>query len=421
MLVPSIDIRNGETVQLVQGREHALSAGDARKHLQVFAPTGEVAVIDLDAALGTGSNASLIRELIAKGRCRVGGGIRDVETAISWLDAGASKVILGTRAVPDVLKELPRERVIAALDAFDDEVVVEGWTKGTGKSVLEGLKELREYVGGFLVTFVEREGKLGGTRMDKVREIVNAASPARVTIAGGITTTEEIRELDALGADAQVGMALYTGRMNLAEAFLAPVTSDRSDGLIPTVVTDERGIALGLAYSNAESISLALQEQRGIYYSRKRGVWRKGEESGATQELLRIDLDCDRDTLRFVVRQHGSGFCHVGTQTCFGEPWGIGALEKRIQSRQVAAVPNSYVSKLLRDRNFLNAKLREEADELSAAVTPSEVVGECADLLFFAQVALARSNASLSDVEKELDSRSLRITRRSGEAKPGYS
>ena len=117
MIIPSIDLMGGNAVQLVEGKEKVLDAGDPGPIADRFGMVGEVAVIDLDAALGRGSNASVIRELLKRAPCRVGGGIRDAGAAIRWLDAGARKVILGTAARPEILRELPRERVIAALDA----------------------------------------------------------------------------------------------------------------------------------------------------------------------------------------------------------------------------------------------------------------------------------------------------------------
>ena len=137
MIVPSIDLMAGQTVQLIGGREHALDAGDPRPIAERFRIAGEIAVIDLDAALGKGSNADLVRSLLPIARCRVGGGIRDLPTAVAWLDAGAAKIILGTAAAPDLLRHLPRDRIIAALDARDGEVVVEGWQRGTGESILD--------------------------------------------------------------------------------------------------------------------------------------------------------------------------------------------------------------------------------------------------------------------------------------------
>jgi phosphoribosyl-ATP pyrophosphohydrolase/phosphoribosyl-AMP cyclohydrolase len=412
MIVPSIDLQGGNAVQLIGGEEKALDAGDPRPLARQYGRAGEIAVVDLDAALGRGSNAVTIEDLLGLAPCRVGGGVRDVDAAIGWLDRGAVKVVLGTAARPEVLSRLPRERVIAALDARHGEVVVEGWQKGTGTGVLERIAALRELVGGFLVTFVEREGRLQGTDLEFARRIREAAGDAEVTIAGGITTAEEVAALDRLGCDAQVGMALYTGRLPLAEGFAAALTSDRQDGLWPTVVVDERGIALGLAYSSLDSLRAALEQGRGVYHSRSRGLWVKGESSGALQEFLRVDADCDRDTLRFMVRQEPPGFCHQGTRTCFGPEHGLGALARRLAERRREAPEGSYTARLLRDPDLLGAKLREEADELARADTRPEVVHEAADVLYFTLTALARHGVELAEVEAALDRRAGKVTRR---------
>ncbi len=412
MIVPSIDLEAGNAVQLIGGEAKALDAGDPRPLAARFGRVGEVAVVDLDAALGRGSNAAVIEELVDLAPCRVGGGIRDVALAIRWLDRGAVKVVLGTAARPDVLAKLPRERVIAALDARHGEVVVEGWQTRTGRGVLERIAELRELVGGFLVTFVEREGRLEGTDLAFARQIREAAGTARVTIAGGITGADEVRDLDRLGCDAQVGMALYTGKLGLAEAFAAPLRSDRPDGLWPAVVADERGTALGLCYSDLASLSAAVDQGRGVYHSRTRGLWVKGETSGAVQELLRIDADCDRDALRFTVRQQPPGFCHQNTRTCWGPDQGLGALARRLAERRIAAPPGSYTAKLLADPDLLGAKLREEAAELAEAAARAHVIDEAADVLYFTAATLARHGIDLGEVEAALDRRALKVTRR---------
>jgi phosphoribosyl-ATP pyrophosphohydrolase len=412
MIVPSIDLQDGHAVQLIGGATKELDAGDPRPIARQFGRVGEIAVVDLDAALGRGSNAAVIEELIALAPCRVGGGIRSVEAAIAWLDRGAVSVVLGTAARPDILQALPRERVVAALDARHGEVVVEGWQKGTGRDVLGRIAELRDLVGGFLVTFVEREGRLQGTDLAFAARIREAAGDTAVTIAGGITTAEEVAALDRLGCDAQVGMALYKGQLSLAEAFAAPLASDRADGLWPTVVVDERGTALGLVYSNLESLRAALERGQGIYHSRSRGLWIKGETSGAVQELLRVDADCDRDCLRFTVRQQPPGFCHLGTRTCWGAERGIGALARRLAARREAAPAGSYTAKLFEDPVLLGAKLREEAEELAEASSRDGVVHEAADVLYFTLTALAGHGIELAEVEDTLDRRALKVTRR---------
>ncbi len=417
MIIPSIDLMHGSAVQLVGGREKVLDAGDPRPIARQFALAGDVAVIDLDGAMGQGNNRELIRELLQIAECRVGGGIRDYASAVSWLDAGAHKVILGTAAEPGLLKRLPRERVVAALDTNHGEVVVEGWRKGTGRGVIERMREMREHVGGFLVTFVEREGRLSGIDLKAVKELVDEAGEARVTVAGGVRDAGDVAAIDRLGADAQVGMALYTGRLSLAGAIGAPLVSDRPDGLWPTVVADEGGRALGLAWSSTASLERAVVTRSGVYQSRKRGIWVKGESSGDTQELLRIDLDCDRDALRFTVRQHGRGFCHCGTTSCWGSLTGLSGLLKRLDGLKHCPAAGSYTARLLRDDELLGSKLVEEARELATAQSKAEILHEAADLLYFAGVRLAQAGVPLADVEAELDRRRLRVTRHGGDAK----
>ena len=418
MIIPSIDIADGRTVQLVGGREPALAAGDPVPWARRFGRVGEVAVIDLDQARGCGDNTDLIQPLLRLARCRVGGGIRDLATARRWLDRGAARIILGTAAEPELLRQLPRERVIVALDADHGEVMSHGWQRGTGRRLLDRVRELRDLAGGFLVTRIEREGRLAGVDLDWARELQAAAAGVRITVAGGVATPAEVAALDALGLDAQVGMALYTGRFTEADALAACLRSDRPDGLWPTVVCDEHGRALGLAHSDRDSLAAALDQGRGIYRSRSRGRWVKGASSGAVQDLLAVDLDCDRDCMRFSVRQHGGGFCHTGTWSCFGADGGLPALARRLRARTAAAPDGSYTARLLGDGDLLASKLREEAGELAAARTGDEVVHEAADVLYFTLVSLARAGVGLDAVAAELDRRALRTTRRPGDAKP---
>lgn len=416
MIIPSIDLMGGQAVQLVGGERLALEAGDPLVIAESFSLVGEIAVIDLDAALGQGSNQAVIQSLVERFACRVGGGIRDEATALKWIDMGAAKVILGTAATPDLLVKLPRERVMAAVDCQNGMVVDHGWRSETGVPGRDKISELRPLVSGFLVTFVEREGGLGGMDLDQIREVIDAAGDIPVTVAGGVARAEEIGQIHALGADVQVGMALYTKRFSLGEALWSILKSDRSDGLVPTVVCDERGIALGLAYSSAESLESAIESRSGVYLSRKRGLWKKGETSGSTQQLLRVDVDCDNDALRFTVRQE-NGFCHLGTRTCWGQARGLDQLERTIRERMASSPEGSYTHRLLNEDDLLNSKLLEEAAELVDADSPDHSIQELADLMYFATVKLVASGGSWSDVDQVLDRRALKVFRRPGDRK----
>ena len=413
MIVPSIDLMQGRAVQLRRGRDFVLDGGDPMARLEEFAVAGEVAVVDLDAALGNGSNASLIRAMVRRAPCRVGGGIRDLDAARGWLDAGAARIMIGTAASPEFCGALPRERVIAAVDAERGHVVVEGWRTATGTPVLDRIRDLAPLVGGFLFTQVEREGAMSGFDFPAVADAVRAAGQARLTAAGGITTATEIAELDRIGADAQLGMALYTGRLSLGEAVAAPLAKPLDGDVWPTVVCDEWGHTLGLVWSTRESLARAIVERRGVYWSRsRRTLWEKGATSGNTQELARVELDCDRDALRFTVRQRGAGFCHLDRPSCWPSGFDLDDLTRTIAERAARPEPGSGTAKLLADPALLAAKLREEAEELARADARADVVHEAADLLYLTLVAVVRGGGTLAEVVAELSRRRAAVTRR---------
>lgn len=205
-------------------------------------------------------------------------------------------------------------------------------------------------------------------------------------------------------------------RQLLSKVIASYWKSDRPDGLIPTVVTDDAGIALGLAYTSEESILEALKTQTGVYQSRKRGLWVKGLTSGDTQKLLSIGLDCDNDTLKFVVNQKGR-FCHLEQFGCFGELNGIAALEQTLKSRKESAPAGSYTARLFSDEKLLRAKIMEEAEELCDGTTKENIAFEAADLIYFALTKAVGAGVSLADIEANLDAKSLKVKRRTGNAK----
>lgn len=413
MIIPSIDLVDGRAVQLRRGREKILDGGDPFERLEQFAVAGEVAVVDLDAALGRGSNADLIREMVRRAPCRVGGGIRDLETAYRWLNDGAVRIVIGTAATPEFCGSLPRDRVIAAVDAERGRVVDHGWQRETGAAVLDRIAELAPSVGGILFTQVEHEGGLAGYDAEILEAACRAAGDARITAAGGITTVRDIRDLHQRGVDAQVGMALYTSRLTLGTAVAATLQRPVDSRYWPTVVCDENGMTLGLVWSTEASLAAAIDERRGIYWSRSRDeLWIKGSTSGAVQELRRVHLDCDDDAIRFTVRQRPPGFCHTGRRACWPLEFDLGSLERVVERRRQEPQPTSGTHQLFADEALLNAKLREEADELAKARAPRDVTHEVADLLYFTFVAMRRGGVALADVIDELARRHRRVHRR---------
>ena len=226
MIIPCIDLMDGKVVQLVQGREKALEGGTPEEMLVRFAAFPEIQVIDLDAAIGRGSNDAIVEFLARRAAARVGGGVRTIERARKLIEQGARKVIVGTAAfssagidaefLAGLAAAIGRERVIVALDSKDGRIVVKGWREATSLSAEEVLSELEPFCGGFLCTYVDKEGLLEGTDLDWFRRL-RRATALEITAAGGITTMEEVRELDRLGVHAALGMAIYTGRLSLEE------------------------------------------------------------------------------------------------------------------------------------------------------------------------------------------------------------
>jgi phosphoribosyl-ATP pyrophosphohydrolase/phosphoribosyl-AMP cyclohydrolase/histidinol dehydrogenase len=238
-----------------------------------------------------------------------------------------------------------------------------------------------------------------GVSLEKFIEVAQQSNAIPILPSTGLTTDKK-----------------DSARLLLSNLISKFWTSDRPDGLIPTVVTSESGVALGLAYTSSESILEAIRTQAGVYQSRKRGLWIKGATSGDTQKLLRIALDCDNDTLKFVVKQTGR-FCHLEQFGCFGDIGGIPALEQTLVSRKQSAPPESYTRRLFSDEKLLRAKIMEEAEELCDAKTPENVAFEAADLIYFALTKVVGAGVSLSDVEANLDAKGLKVSRRPGNAK----
>lgn len=222
MLIPAIDLKDGAVVQLVQGERLAIRDADVFRWVRRFERYPKVQVIDLDAAMGSGDNLALVRKIAGALSCRVGGGIRTTTRAEEVLRAGARQVIAGSALFAGGTVNVPfaealaaavgADRVIAAVDSRGGHVVIDGWKTPLPLTPVAAVKLLEPYCGEFLYTHVDNEGLMQGTDLTAILEVRDATS-RRVTAAGGITTREEIDELDGRGVDAVVGMALYTGKL----------------------------------------------------------------------------------------------------------------------------------------------------------------------------------------------------------------
>jgi len=222
MLIPSIDLMGGKIVQLVQGSRKALEFEDFREWVDRFSKYSLVQLIDLDAAMGRGNNRDRVRELASQLPCQVGGGIRSIEAAHEALRLGARRVVLGSSLIcqgainlafaREISAELGREKLVFAVDSRGGKVVIHGWQKTTGITPIEMMHALEPFCGGFLYTHIETEGLLQGIPIPVIQELRNSTS-RQLIAAGGIRSDDEVAALDAMGVDAVVGMAIYTGLM----------------------------------------------------------------------------------------------------------------------------------------------------------------------------------------------------------------
>jgi phosphoribosylformimino-5-aminoimidazole carboxamide ribotide isomerase len=406
MIIPSIDIMDGKAVQLKQGKEKVLEKENVLELAEYYGRFGEIAVIDLDAAMGKGSNTELIKQICKIADCRVGGGIRSIEKAKEILSYGAKKIIIGTAASELFLSQLPKDRVMLAIDTRNGKIVTQGWQTETSNTAEELVRRFDKLCSGYLYTIVEKEGMMGGTDIEAIKHI-RSITEKELVAAGGISSIDEIIELEKIGAGCQLGMSIYTGKVDLEEAYTSLLDFKKGDGLIPTVIQDVHSKeVLMLAYSNAESVKKSLKTGKSTYYSRSRKkLWTKGETSGNTQKLVRARYDCDKDSLLYIVEQTGFA-CHTGTDTCFGDrAFDFDELYNVLKSRFNELPEDSFTTKLFNNELFLKRKINEECFEVITAANKDELIWEVSDLTYFVMTLMVKYGVTLDDIKDHLSSR----------------
>lgn len=429
MVISSIDLKDGHVVQLKNGKELVLQRDDAENLIKEFNKYGEVAIIDLDAAMGHTNpkgdtvNTKLLKSLLRKGNVRTGGGVRSVKRAKELISLGAEKVIIGSSAwkknpednksvlntefLEELVQAIGKQRIIIGVDAINGKIAVKGWTETIDVSLVEGAKLAEKYCSELLFTCVEKEGCMQGTNLQMAQELRNAVK-CRVVIAGGVSTEDEIQTLEKMNCDVQLGMALYTNKVSLKNSFIKCLDFEKVDGMIPVIAQDYRSSeVLMMGYSNIEALEKTFETGKLTFFSRTRNVlWTKGETSGHYLEVVKLRADCDRDTILATVIPHG-GVCHTGSFTCFSsEPDEKSTLERlygTIEERFSNPKPGSYTATLNSKR--VREKVEEEAEEICEAEGKEEVIWEAADLLYFVSVLMYKENVTWKDVYDELDKR----------------
>ncbi|OWB75412.1 hypothetical protein B5S31_g5306 [[Candida] boidinii] len=335
-----------------------------------------------------------------------------INNLVNLYNNGISSIFFDIKLSQFVSDKLPNARIVYKLNSIDEVDQFKDLINDNSPLCLPASSPL-----GSLKTLVNSGSReifsvfQDSTSLSKVEIISNVASGI-IPIVQSERLTFDYSDDDS--------SSLSNDLLSVSEILLASLKTDREDGLYTTIVTDNYNQTLGLVYSSKKSISEALKTKTGVYQSRRHGLWYKGATSGATQKLLGIDTDCDGDCIRFIVEQSGAGFCHLNTTSCFGNFEGLKSLENVLNDRLINAPQGSYTKRLFDDEELLNAKIKEEAEELTEATTKDEIAWEAADLLYFALARCAKYGVSIKDIERNLELKSLKVTRRKGDAKPKF-
>jgi phosphoribosylformimino-5-aminoimidazole carboxamide ribotide isomerase len=227
MLIPSIDLMDGKIVQLVQGKKKALEFEDFEEWVERFSHFPLIQLIDLDAAMGRGSNRQLVQYFVERLPCQVGGGIRSLQAAKEVLAMGARRIITGSKLIQENKINIPfaqemaaglgAEKLVFAVDSKQGKVAIRGWQEATSITPAEMIPALDSWCAAFLYTHIDSEGLMRGIPLETVR-VLRQATSVQLIVAGGICTQEEVQTLHAMGVDAVVGMAVYLGKLPLAPA-----------------------------------------------------------------------------------------------------------------------------------------------------------------------------------------------------------
>ncbi len=226
MIIPCIDLMDGKVVQLVQGREKVLEGKSPDEMLALFSGFPQIQVIDLDAAMGRGSNGRILEHLAGRATVRAGGGVRTVERAQELIRQGAFRVIVGTAAFSNagpnmtfltaLSETVGSERLTIALDSRGGRIVVKGWQESTDWAAIDVIGELERFCSGFLCTYVDKEGMMQGTDLGWFRRLRDSTTRELIA-AGGITTLDDVKSLLEMNVHCAIGMSIYTGRLDLRD------------------------------------------------------------------------------------------------------------------------------------------------------------------------------------------------------------
>ena len=440
-IIPSIDLLDGKIVRLLKGNYEKSTIYEVKidNLLEKYSIFNTLHIVDLNGAKGEKceKNEKIIKEIRKKfrGKIQVGGGFRDIEKIDYYLNKlNVDAVVLGTLCIKnvektiDIIKKFGAEKIILAIDCEKVNGVytpkINGWQEFCEcKNIFELLKKYDGIAENLLITDIQQDGCLSGGNGNLYQQIKTKFPSFKVQASGGVSSIEDVKNLQNTTKFAIVGRAMY--EKNIYNDVLSCIKNDwknldfveridwkKCNNLVPCVVQDCKTFdVLMLGFCSKEAIKLTQKTGKMHFFSRtKNRIWMKGEESGNVLRVEKMRLDCDNDTLLAVVEPVGNT-CHTGTKTCFDERVNfLAELEEIIDERlKNNDLKNSYVASLsAKGLNKVAQKVGEEATEVvisALAETDDRFLNESADLLFHFLLLLKNKNFELSDVVKVLKNR----------------
>lgn len=415
--IPTLDISEGKAVLVRNGKVYKI-LGDPYEKAEFLSINAHFQVVDIDAAMGIGSNKELIKKIAESFQCYVGGGIRTYEQAVEYLNSSAKRVIISTAISTELIQKINKERLIVAFDIDNNyKVFKQGRKEFMEKNLFELIDQFIGNIETMTITFHDMEGTCKGIPMDHVKKIKDYVvdKNIKLIVAGGIASINEINELLLMDVIPQFGSGFWNSKFTLGDVFqcvsniIIQIKNVVYEGtkLIPTIVQSIDGQVLGVTFSTPETLKMSVDTRIATFRSRDTGnIWIKGATSGNYHKVINVHYCCDGTSVRFVV--DGNNFCHTGSESCFGytDPARISlrSMQRMIKDKSNSSNLNekSYTRDLMNDKPKIISKILEEAEELICATEYDEIVHEASDLIYFMLMYLQKHNVEIDDVNSEL-------------------
>ena len=345
---------------------------------------------------------NLLKKVCSVAECYLMMKSPNFETIKSVLKMGVKKVIIPEKDVKNISQQISKKIIIARI-TLQKMSLLDKNLKNLKEELEEIINRVNPYCSELLIDYddqinIEKSTLLG------IIKILSSFNQNSITFLD--PNSKITKELESKGINPLIITQDMLEEKEMIKILISVLDFQKQEGLIPTIVQDEHNQILMLAFSSQDSLTQALVQKRGVYYSRSRkSIWVKGETSGNYQTLYQTKYDCDRDTLLFIVRQLGDA-CHLQRYSCFGnKEFKLSDLYDIIQDRILNPVANSYTSKISKEERLVIEKIREESNEIINYTDDKNLVWEIADLFYFVLVLMAKKGIKLQDILNELWSR----------------